>query len=102
MCMFDSSDIYFETLNIMANCNFFIEFNGDGSDLIERARVGITKAGGNLKGDDQNGNFHITTSLGKIEGVYSIVLNQINIEISHKPMLVSCKRIETELQQLMN
>ena len=86
----------------MATCNFSISFVTTADSLIDQARSGITGANGIFNGDVNEGTFKVPTPLGNIEGIYTIQNSQINITIKDKPMLLSCKRIETELTKFLN
>ncbi|MES2130833.1 MAG: hypothetical protein V4506_00705 [Bacteroidota bacterium] len=85
----------------MARCNFSIEFSDTAESLIERAREGIIHAKGEFTGDVTLGTFVVPTALGNIEGRYTLEDSVITIFVADKPMLISCKRIESELRKFM-
>ncbi len=82
-------------------CQFTIPFTGSGDALIARAKQEIENLGGSITGDSSTGNFKIETPIGTIVGSYSIISNEISIDIAKKPFLVSCSRIEKELRGVM-
>ena len=66
-------------------------------ELMEKARTALEKNNGKLTGDEHEGTFDLPIVIGHIKGNYTIDENTFHLEITHKPLLVSCKRIETEL-----
>ena len=86
----------------MARCQFSIEFSGVAEELLQKAKDGITKAGGSFEGDSGQGLFKVPTPLGAIKGAYAIEGSMITITVADKPMLLGCGRIESELRQFMS
>ena len=82
-------------------CQFSIPFSGQADGLIQRARQGIKTTGGFFNGDSSQGNFQAKTPIGSIEGSYQIIGQQIALEITKKPFLLSCARIQKELAEVM-
>lgn len=82
----------------MAQCNFSIPFNGPPASISEKARHAIGNAGGNFQGNEQAGNFDVSTPLGDIRGGYVIEQQMIHVTITSKPFLVSCGMIEKQLR----
>ncbi|MCW3080905.1 hypothetical protein [Segetibacter sp.] len=82
-------------------CQFSIPFSGDAESLIKRAKQEIEKVGGNLMGDGTQGSFEGKTPIGSIEGSYRVEGQQISFNITDKPFLLSCSRIEKELSAVM-
>jgi len=52
-------------------------------------------------GDETQGNFQVKTPLGSVGGKYAITGQEIMMHITKKPLLISCKRIEKELRDVM-
>ena len=75
-------------------CNFTITFTGSAADFVNTIRNKILDAGGTFHGDETNGEFSVPTPVGKIEGNYYIHGNDVTINITKKPFLVSCDAIE--------
>ena len=86
----------------MAKCNFEVEVTKPMDGLIEHAREGIRNAGGTFEGDSKSGNYSIPTPLGKVVGTYTVEQNTIHFEINEKPLLVGCKKIESELRKQLD
>ncbi len=86
----------------MAKCNFNVDYTDPVEKLIEKAKSGITSMGGTFEGDTVNGKYSIPTKAGKVTGLYLVQENSIIFEITDKPGLVSCKRIENELRKYLS
>ncbi|GEO08337.1 hypothetical protein [Segetibacter aerophilus] len=82
-------------------CQFSIAFSGDAESLIKRAKQQIEQAGGSLLGDATQGSFQGQTPIGSIEGSYNVEGQKISLNITKKPFLLSCSRIEKELSAVM-
>lgn len=82
-------------------CSFSIDFQDSPDMLIIKASAAISQAGGVFDGGDQTGNFSITTPLGNIAGNYSISGQTALFNITKKPFLVGCGRIEDELRKYL-
>lgn len=86
----------------MAKCNFKIDFNEPTEKLIERAKNGIISIGGTFKEEGTlKGNYTIPTKAGKITGNYVVQNNTVAFEITDKPIVVTCKKIEDELKKYL-
>lgn len=86
----------------MAKCDIQIDFNGQAATQIERARTAILEAEGEFEGNDQSGSFSIPVLGSDIVGNYTITGNTFLIEITEKPLLISCRRIEDELREYLD
>jgi len=83
-------------------CNFSIKINGAIHLLISKAKDTIVAAGGNFNGNEEAGGFDINTFAGKIEGAYTILNDEINVNITKKPMFVPCSEIENQLRKYLS
>jgi len=86
----------------MAKCNLRIDFKGNAVALIDKAKQAITAEGGEFDGNEVSGRFSIPVPGTDILGDYTIEGNTFIIAILEKPMLVSCDRIENELNKYLN
>ena len=86
----------------MAQCNFSLSFNQPIEQLIEKAKDAITSRDGTFNGNNESGDYSISTPLGSIKGIYTVAGTTINFTIIKKPLLVSCNRIEDELRRYIN
>ncbi len=78
----------------MSTCSFSIRFSGNINDVVEKARAAISSQGGTFSGDASAGSFSVNF-MGSIEGAYTIAGSEMNVEISSKPIFISCKQIES-------
>jgi len=85
----------------MSKCQFSISFSGDADTLISKANKAIKLADGKFEGDSHAGEFSLKTPIGSVKGNYQIENESINVEISEKPMFLSCNKIESELQNYL-
>ena len=85
----------------MSKCNFSISYNGSAEELVAKATTAITRAGGNFEGNITSGIFSLQTFMGEIAGTYTAFEQQMDIEITKKPMLVPCSEIEKQLKNYM-
>ena len=86
----------------MSKCMFTIEFTESANALIEKANAAITNAGGTFNGDASSGSFSLSTPIGSVAGSYTIDDMGIVIQISDKPIFVSCNKIESELRKYLS
>jgi hypothetical protein len=82
-------------------CQFIIPFEGNATDLTGKARTAITGAGGDFQGDDNAGQFSISTPVGKITGSYTVggEGQALHVRIEDKPFFISCGQIEGQLKK---
>ena len=85
----------------MSKCNFSIPFHGSVEQLVGKAKDAIRSAGGQFSGDVAGGQFSLSTFVGTISGSYDVSQSSLNIDISDKPMFVSCSMIEQELKKYL-
>ena len=74
-------------------CKFKLPFTGSLQQSLEKARAAVEGQGGNFTGDETSGNFEVTV-MGSIKGSYTVMGNELDINIDSKPMFVSCGMIE--------
>jgi hypothetical protein len=80
--------------------SFTITLADEISSLIGKIRSEITGAGGRFEGNAEYGSFDGKSILGTIKGEYRcITRNEIEITITHKPLIVPYGRIESEIKQ---
>jgi len=83
-------------------CYFTVSVEQPIASLIEKAREGITSNGGTFEGDVQRGTYSIPVPTGTIRGNYTVTDKQIAFEITAKPAIPTCKRIEKELRDYLS
>ena len=81
----------------MAACNFSIGFEGSPATIFNKAKAAVEKQGGTFTGDEASGSFSIQV-FGTISGTYTVSGQQLQIEITDKPMMIPCAAIENALK----
>ncbi|QIP14623.1 hypothetical protein G8759_19405 [Spirosoma aureum] len=82
---------------------FTIDFPGTANQFTAKASSAISEKGGQFTGDSTNGNFHIQTGIGAIEGTYQVLdpvsdsQTPIAITITRKPFIVSTNTIKSAI-----
>lgn len=82
-------------------CNFTISFNEAIETLIEKAKNGIVSNGGTFKGNTKLGEYSIPVPTGTIKGKYTVSGKEIVFDITEKPFIPTCSRIEKELRNYL-
>ena len=75
-------------------CNFSIPFSGSAEDIVQKARVMITRQGGTFTGDTSAGTIEVSAMGSTVKGSYTIVGSALDIVITSKPIFVPCGTIE--------
>ena len=79
-------------------CNFSIPFSGSAEEIVQKARIMITRQGGTFTGDASEGKIEISAMGNDVKGSYTISGNQLNVIIDSKPFFVPCGTIESFLK----
>lgn len=82
----------------MSACNFNIPFTGEPSIVLDKAKSAVEKQGGHFTGNTQQGNFNVTFFGQEIKGSYTVLGNELLIDIESKPFMVPCSAIESFLK----
>ena len=85
----------------MANCHFEIKFPESPKELLAQAKASIKGAHGTFQGDLTEGQFTVPVGIGDIEGRYVLTEGKITIDITKKPLLISCSIIENKLRSYL-
>ena len=83
----------------MAQCNFSIPFNGTQDEFFDRMKAKIEQGGGAISGNTAKADFSISTPIGSIKGFFGLTNGQCNIEVTQKPMLLSCSGIKDFIEK---
>ena len=83
----------------MTECSFKFNIDSSPAEIINIVKSKIENEGGNFRGDDSEGNFNLLTPVGAIEGNYTVIDNELKIDITKKPMMLPCSMIESELEK---
>lgn len=84
------------------SCQFSIFYPKAKEDLVQKLQDAIMKTNGQFAGDTNGGIFKGNTPVGSFSGSYSIQDDTINVMIDKKPWLVSCGKIEDEINNYIN
>lgn len=81
-----------------AKCSFNFKVPDDPVAIIDMVRPMIVDGGGGVSGASNNISFSIPTTVGRFEGVCTVVeATLVNISVLEKPEIVSCKVIRDQL-----
>ncbi|AWH86711.1 hypothetical protein HYN59_17070 [Flavobacterium album] len=79
---------------------FTVNYPGDKSQLLNKIKSTVGDKG-KVSGDERQGNFSGETPVGDFEGTYTIEGDNINIDITKKPFLVSTGMIKDEFEKAL-
>jgi hypothetical protein len=81
---------------------FDVNFTGDVTQLIAKAKTEIEAQDGKLVGDNTQGTISISLPIvGGIEGGYKVNGQVITISITQKPQFVPCGMIESKIREAL-
>lgn len=83
-------------------CRFSINYPKPKDELVEKLRSAILQTNGLFEGDQSRGVFQGNTPVGNFSGSYTIQDDIINVHVDNKPWLISCSRIESEINNYIN
>jgi hypothetical protein len=81
----------------MSECTFSIPFQGNSTEVLNKAKSAVEKQGGQFSGDDYSGNFDVSVFGNSIAGSYEVAEQQLHITIHNKPFIIPCNAIESFL-----
>lgn len=67
--------------------------------MIGKARQAVESQGGTFTGNEESGHFYVSLLGNTASGSYKAFENELHIEITEKPMFVSCSMIESFLKK---
>jgi len=79
---------------------FSVEFSGSAEELFNKLSIELENVNGILIGDSDStaGTFHVDSPIGDFDGTYSIAAHKLDVTMTKRPFLISCGRIEEEVQ----
>jgi hypothetical protein len=83
----------------VAVCSFSFEFPVSAEELVRRIGDAVRNAGGNFAGDTSEGRYSIHTPIGPIAGAYTVSGQTIQIDVTDKPIILSCSMIRKKLNE---
>jgi hypothetical protein len=79
-------------------CTYNFKIPSDPVGVIDMVRPMIVAAGGTVTGEIAATKFSVPTALGRFDGVCTVLdAEQVNIVVTEKPDLISCKVIRDQL-----
>lgn len=82
-------------------CNFTFEYTKPKTEMVSKLETAILGQHGSFQGDEAGGEFSFSAMGFSFRGNYTIIGDQIAVEITDKPFLVSCGKIESEIKKYM-
>lgn len=83
------------------SCLFSITYTQPKEVLVDKLGNAVLSAGGKFAGTINNGTFEGNTPIGSFKGSYTVLGDIISVEIEKKPFLLSCGRIESEINKYL-
>jgi len=84
------------------SCKFSINYPKHKEELVSKLRDAILNSGGRFEGNNSEGSFQGNTPVGSFEGNYVITDDEIEVAINNKPFLITCSRIESEINKYLD
>ena len=81
----------------MSDCNINISFTGSSEEILNKAKAAVESQSGSFEGDLNSGRFHVSLMSNTVAGSYTVINNQLQLNITEKPMFVPCNAIESFL-----
>jgi hypothetical protein len=85
----------------MAKCSFSYEFPISAEELVRRVDEAIVNAGGEFDGDSTEGAYYVPTPVGAIMGTYIVTGQTIQIDVTQKPVILTCNMIGGKLSDIV-
>lgn len=86
----------------MGKCSFNISFAEEPAVFIKKIEGILQTAGGQVDGDAAQGKIIIDTPLGIIRARYETAGQTVEINITAKPVLLSCNTIRNIIKDTLN
>lgn len=85
----------------MAECAFTLRYDSTADALFQNARASILEQHGTFVGTPQQGQASLPTDVGTVRWNYSTQGQNLRIEVTDKPWLVSCSAIQQQMAELV-
>jgi hypothetical protein len=85
----------------VADCTYTLQHAGTPETLFPVARREISKSGGSVQGTPESGAVVLATAAGRVRFNYAARGNSVAIEVTDKPWVVSCAKIQSELVKML-
>jgi hypothetical protein len=85
----------------VASCAFTLSHQGTPETLFPIARQEIAAEGGQMVGSPSSGEILMPTAAGDVRLRYTTAGRKISVEVTDKPWVVSCARVQAELANVL-
>lgn len=85
----------------MASCTFTLHFDSTADALFTAARAAVVGQGGTFAGTPQQGRAALPTEVGTIHWTYTVQGQNLRIDVTDKPWLVSCGDVQQQMAELV-
>lgn len=82
-------------------CNFTFEYTKPKTEMVSKLEAAILGQQGSFQGDETSGEFSFSALGFSFRGNYTVSGDQIAVQVTDKPFLVSCGKIESEIKKYM-
>jgi len=83
--------------------SFIVKLKDEVSSILNKIKSVITGKGGNFQGNKEYGSFEGKSALGTIKGAYRCIsVNEIEITINDKPLVMPYSMIESEIRKYLS
>jgi hypothetical protein len=86
----------------MSACNFTVAFTKPVAEILEKAKQTVESQNGTFTGDEKEGKFDVSVFGNTVIGAYTVIEQNLNIDIIEKPFMVPCSMIESFLTGKLN
>nr|WP_068890285.1 hypothetical protein [Pedobacter panaciterrae] len=84
-------------------CNFSIEYPKPKNEMVDQLKAAIEgQTAGLFQGNTSAGAFSFSAKGFKLAGNYSITGDIVQVEVTDKPWLLSCRKIEAEIRKYLD
>jgi hypothetical protein len=84
-----------------SSCAFSLHFDATAADLFAAARSSILEQGGTFVGSPQQGKASLPTDAGTVYWTFVVQGQNLKIQVTDKPWLVSCSDIQQQMAELV-
>lgn len=85
----------------MAQCQFTYRLQVPAAALLEQIQQLAQEYEGEIQGDEQAGRLRLPLFIGTIVGEYTIVGDELQLNITQKPFLVGCGTIDATIRKYL-
>lgn len=79
------------------SCIFKVPLVGSAEEILNKTKTAVESQGGIFEGDQFKGSFSVSLLSNTVEGSYSVIGNELELDIQKKPAFLPCSAIESFL-----